>query len=141
VFGSVQAGTPAEVVRNWEQIKKAEKGRVSLMEGIAGDLPSLLYAHKVQRKMASLGLDRWPEDLGSAPAPDLDHAEIGRRLFAIVDVARRVGVDPEAALRGTAGTYRRRFEAMEASAVEDGVDIADQSPTELVARWKATESA
>ena len=49
--------TTGEVVRNWEQIKQAEKGRSSMMDGIAADLPSLLYAHKVQRKAQSVGLD------------------------------------------------------------------------------------
>ena len=57
VFGDVQADTPDTVMRNWEQIKQAEKGRQSLMDGIPGDLPSLLYAHKVQRKAASVGFD------------------------------------------------------------------------------------
>ena len=56
VFGSVEAESAEQVLVNWEQIKKAEKGRSSVMEGVPGDLPALLYAHKIQRKAASVGL-------------------------------------------------------------------------------------
>ena len=115
VFGSVQADTPDQVVRNWEQIKRAEKGRTSLMDGIGEGLPSLLYAHKVQRKAASVGL---------SPAVS-DEDGLGAALFALVDQARRGGVDPEAALRATAARFRDRFVAAESVAAERGVDIAD----------------
>jgi tetrapyrrole methylase family protein/MazG family protein len=137
VFGSVEAETPGQVIRNWEQIKKAEKGHSSLMEGVSGDLPSLLYAHKVQRKAASLGLD-W--DQPDQAGPDPGHAEVGLVLFSAVDWARRLGVDPEAALRGTAGAFRRRFEAMEAAAADEGTDLAALTPEELAARWARTSS-
>ena len=51
---------------NWEQIKKDEKGRDSIMDGVPGDLPSLLYAHKLQRKAASVGFD-WDDVEGALP--------------------------------------------------------------------------
>ncbi len=114
VFAGVEAETPDQVVSNWEQIKRAEKGRTSLMDGIGEGLPSLLYAHKVQRKAASVGLDPVAGDDG-----------LGAALFALVDQARRAGVDPEAALRATAARFRARFTAAEALAAERGVDIAD----------------
>ena len=122
VFAGVRADTPAEVVTNWEQIKRAEKGRTSLMDGI-GALPSLLFAHKVQRKAASVGLE-----------PVVTEDGPGAELFALVDRCRRAHVDPEAALRATAGRYRDRFQAAEALAAERGVDIAevwDQTPGRL----------
>jgi tetrapyrrole methylase family protein/MazG family protein len=138
VFGTVQADTTGAVLRNWEQIKKTEKGHASLMEGIAGDLPSLLYAHKVQRKAASVGVE--PEvALAEATAragADPTHEEVGALLFAAVDFARRAGVDPEAALRGVSGAFRDRFQATERLAAARGVDLSELTAGEVAALWK-----
>jgi tetrapyrrole methylase family protein/MazG family protein len=109
VFGAVEAETAGEVMRNWEQIKQAEKGRASIMDGIPGDLPSLLYAHKVQRKAASAGTE--VDALGDAA----DDEEIGALLFGIVARARQVGVDPEAALRAATARFRDEFTEKERS--------------------------
>jgi tetrapyrrole methylase family protein / MazG family protein len=105
VFGTVEADTASQVMSNWEQIKREEKGRASIMDGIPGDLPSLLYAHKVQRKAASAGVD-------VEAACDLNGAtdeEVGALLFGVVALARRAGVDPEAALRATTARFRDDF--------------------------------
>ena len=107
VFGTTQADTAGQVMRNWEQIKQAEKGRTSVMDGIPGALPSLLYAHKVQRKAASAGLDVPP----AGDATDAD--SVGELLFGVVARARQLGIDPEAALRATTARFRDRFTAME----------------------------
>jgi tetrapyrrole methylase family protein / MazG family protein len=109
VFGAVEAETAGDVMRNWEQIKQAEKGRVSIMDGIPGDLPSLLYAHKVQRKAVSAGTD--VEPFGDAA----DDEEIGALLFGVVARARHVGVDPEAALRAATARFRDEFMEKETS--------------------------
>ena len=139
MFGTVNADTAGAVMRNWEQIKKEEKGRTSLMDGIAGDLPSLLYAHKVQRKAASVGLDtvepldqRWARVSDGSPPT---HAEVGELLFAVVGLAREADVDPEAALRGVSGAFRRRFEGLERLAAERGVDIGAAPADEVSALW------
>ncbi|MGH3436106.1 MAG: MazG family protein, partial [Sciscionella sp.] len=79
VFGSVRADTPDQVMANWEQIKKAEKGRSSLMDGIPRSLPALLYAHKVQRKAASVGLD-WPDVTGAMAKVTEELAEVQLEL-------------------------------------------------------------
>ncbi len=139
VFGSVVADTSGAVMRNWEQIKKAEKGRTSMMDGIAGDLPSLLYAHKVQRKAASVGLetDGMAADplvavsAGSGPG----HDDVGEALFALVGVARRAGVDPEAALRGVSSAFRRRFEALERLAAQRCVDLGAVTADDVSLLW------
>src|SRR5207302_7282192 len=81
VFGTVEAATAGEVMHNWEQIKQAEKGRESRMDGIPGDLPSLLYAHKVQRKAASAGVE--VEARGDA-SDAADAEAIGELLFGLV---------------------------------------------------------
>jgi tetrapyrrole methylase family protein/MazG family protein len=114
VFAGVQADTPDQVVSNWEQIKRAEKGRASLMDGVGDGLPSLLYAHKVQRKAASVGIE-----------PTVDEDGPGAELFALVDRCRRAHIDPEAALRATAARFRDRFKAAEAESAARGVEVAE----------------
>ncbi len=128
---------------NWEELKKAEKGRASVMDGVPGNLPSLLYACKLQSKAASVGFDwkdaagAWPkirEELGELEAAIADAAadpavneELGDVLFSVVNVARHLGLDPESALREAAAKFRDRFRAMEALAGERGVAITDRA--------------
>jgi tetrapyrrole methylase family protein / MazG family protein len=141
VFGDVQADTAGAVMRNWEHIKQAEKGTASLMDGIPAHLPSLLYAHKVQRKAASVGVEpsvAVEDDLARARAAP-GHDEVGRLLFSVVDLARRAGVDPEASLRGVSGAFRRRFEAVERLAAARGLDLGSLSAADVRALWEATE--
>jgi len=121
VFGSVEADDTEAVVRNWEQIKKAEKGRESVMDGIPANLPSLLYAHKVQRKAGSIGAaaDRTDPDVAGAverllaAGADVGPDEVGAALYAVVAAARRHEVDAEAALRATAARIRDEVRATE----------------------------
>ena len=113
VFGDVVADETADVVRNWEQIKKEEKGTTSIVEGITPGLPSLLYTHKLFRKAASVGLDPGDARRGARPhrrrarraprraTPTLE-ADLAQVLAAAVVVARAGGVDAESALRGWA---------------------------------------
>ena len=114
VFGEVEAADADAVMATWEQRKKAEKGRASVFDGIPGNLPSLLLAHKVQRKAASVGVEV------GAPGPiavgDLaDGDAVGEALFAVVTAARRLDVDPEAALRAAAGRFRDEARAVESA--------------------------
>jgi MazG family protein len=105
VFGDVTADSPEQVVRNWEEIKREEKGRASVMEGIPGNLPALLYASKVLGKAASAGYDAAMPDAG----------DLGGELLAVVRRARAAGDDPEAALRATVAAYRDAFVQWEAT--------------------------
>ncbi len=127
--GAVSADTPGEVVRNWERIKQAEKGRASMMDGIAADLPSLLYAHKVQRKAASVGLEPPGADL---PAAVRDVDEGGGLLFEVVDRLRRGGIDPETALRTVTARFRDRFVELERS----GFDLGGLDPATVHGLWR-----
>jgi tetrapyrrole methylase family protein/MazG family protein len=128
VFGDVDADSVDEVVSRWDQLKKAEKGRASVMDGIPATLPALLYALKVQRRAASEGF-AWRDLLASASASaggDADAgAEIGGRLLALVDEAERSGVDPESALRVAAEGIRDRCRAreLERAQVNEGADL------------------
>jgi tetrapyrrole methylase family protein/MazG family protein len=103
VFAGLDVEGTDDVIRNWEQLKKAEKGRTSVMDGIPGNLPALLYAHKVLRKASSLGIEL------DGPPPSVGD-DLGEQLLRLVDAARRAELDPEAALR--AATARLRDEAI-----------------------------
>ena len=150
VFGDVEARTAGAVMRNWEQIKQAEKGRTSLMDGIPSHFPSLLYAHKAQRKAASVGFDwdsvagAWPKmaeetaELAAAMAGDAPEAvaeELGDLLFAVVNVARHLDVDPEAALRAATVKFRDRFMGVERLAKARGLDLRGLDLPALDALW------
>ena len=139
VFGDVTADTPDQVIGNWEAIKKKEKGRSSVTEGIPSSLPSLMLTSKMQRKARSVGLEPtrgdadislWVAELraavaqadredADAPLADdsaLTEVAVGEILFEIADLARRAGVDPEHALRAQALRYRDVIVAAEQSA-------------------------
>jgi tetrapyrrole methylase family protein/MazG family protein len=117
VFGDVEVSGADDVVANWEQIKKLEKGRESVFDGIPDALPALLYALKVQKKAATLGIDD-PADHAS-PTPASGSAgsdDLGIALFDLVDRARQAGIDPEDALRATTRRYRDTMRARETDA-------------------------
>lgn len=137
VFGDVTAVTADDVATNWEALKKAEKGRASVTEGIPAALPSLALAAKLQRKAAAIGmvLPGLADEAGrvAAAATALEEAEVadpdedrvadgaggardralavGELLFAAVGVARALGVDPETALLSRAAAFRAEVEA------------------------------
>ncbi|HWI08039.1 MAG TPA: MazG nucleotide pyrophosphohydrolase domain-containing protein [Solirubrobacteraceae bacterium] len=113
VFGEIEAESAGQVLSNWDSIKATEAGREP---GIFGDvpenLPALLYARKVQRRAATAGLLEGAPDPGERARAERGAAfdEIGERLLAVVDEARRLRVDPELALRAAAQRFRDRLE-------------------------------
>ena len=146
VFGEVEASTSDAVMANWEQIKKAEKGVDSIVAGITPGLPSLLYAHKLLRKAASVGLDpgdarasldRIEASVQSLRDGEVDDSEVvlGEMLAAAVALARARGIDTESALRGWAARFRDRFESMERLAVHRGLDLHELSPGDVESLW------
>jgi tetrapyrrole methylase family protein/MazG family protein len=146
VFGDAAADTSAAVMRNWEQIKKEERGVDSIVAGITPGLPSLLYAHKLLRKAASVGLDpggteesleRIVAACTVLPADGDREAVLGELLAAAVALARAVGVDAESALHGWAAGFRDRIEALERAAARDGVDLTALEPAAVADRWAA----
>lgn len=143
VFGDVQADSADAVRANWEEIKKAEKGRDSVMDGIPGAMPALLYARKVQQKARSVGFDwdsaddvypKVEEELAEVRA-DPSEDEIGDLLFSVVNLSRHLGVDPESALRAATAKFRDRFKGVEALAAQRGVDLAKLDLAGLDALW------
>jgi nucleoside triphosphate diphosphatase len=115
VFGEAEARTAGEVLVNWDRIKRDVEGRTSESEPFADvpeNLPALLYARKIQRRAASAGLEGEPASERMADEGERESAErdIGERLFAMVDEARRARVDPELALRAATHRFRERLE-------------------------------
>jgi tetrapyrrole methylase family protein/MazG family protein len=153
VFGDVDASTADEVLSNWEQIKKVEKQRESLMDDIPIGMPGIARAMKVQKRARSVGFD-WDEpqkvlsvlrgeiaELEEAgDDPDAVADELGDVFFTAVNLARHLGVDPEVALRSTVERFIRRFKAMENSFTSRSTDIADASTSELEQAWQAAKS-
>jgi MazG family protein len=155
VFGEVEVSGSADVLRNWDQIKRDEEGREpGVFAEVPENLPSLLYARKVQRRAASSGFD-FPgieeplqsvrDELGELEAAR-DHreqfGELGDVLFAAVNVARKLRVDPELALRSTADRFRERVGAGVDLAASEGRTWNDLGPDEQLvyyARARLTE--
>ena len=157
VFGDVAVGDAAEVVANWDAIKRAEKQRTSVFDGVATSQPSLSYAYAVQRKAAKVGFD-WPDVHGAVPKiaeetaevlaavaegaeASAVSAEVGDLLFAVVNVSRHLGIEPEAALRSAVAKFRRRFEHVEALARDRGVDLVASNLDVLDALWDEAKAA
>jgi len=133
VFGEVEARTAERVRSNWERIKREQEGREGIFHDVAESLPALLYARKVQQRARAVGFE-YP-DLEGAVA-DLDDElrelkgdwsahELGDVLFAAVNVARRLDVDPELALRQATQRFRKRVELAEALAAADGLNWSE----------------
>jgi MazG family protein len=143
VFGDVQADTAQEVLHNWDAIKRGERGREPGVFGeVPENLPSPLYARKLQRRAASSGFD-FPgvegplsslrDEISELEAADLDEDrfhELGDVLFAAVNVARKLRVDPELALRAASDRFRSRVLAASQLAASEGRSWDDLRPDE-----------
>ncbi|MGE0443248.1 MAG: nucleoside triphosphate pyrophosphohydrolase [Gemmatimonadales bacterium] len=132
----------------WEQLKKREGVR-GVLDGLPPTLPDLLLAYRLGERAAAVGFD-WPDAAGPAakvreelaeveevvdgPADALDH-EIGDLLFAVVNLARKVGVRPGPALSRANRRFRDRFEQVERLAAERDLDLATAGLEQLDAIW------
>ncbi len=148
VFGTGEADSAGAVRRRWEEIKRDEGGREETFHDVPATLPSLLYARKVQRRAAAIGFE-YPDTVGALA--DLDDEvrelkealaekgerpaetepdphvfeEVGDVLFAAVNVARRLNVDPELALRRMSDRFVERVERAERMAAAEGAEFAE----------------
>jgi MazG family protein len=148
VFGEIEVDTAEQVRSNWDAIKQTEPGREAGLFGeVPDNLPAPLYARKIQRRAASSGFD-FPgikpvldaareelDELQRAETPDELFGELGDALFAIVNVARKLNVDPELALRAAADRFRGRVSAGADLAAVDGRSWNDLAPDEQLAYY------
>ncbi len=153
VWGDRQVSGSGEVVRRWEQLKRQEKGEErSVLDGVPVALPALQQADTYGRRAARVGFD-WSDPVGvadkvreemaeveAATTPEAREAEVGDLLFAVVNWARWLDVDPETALRQANGRFARRFRAMEHAARGRGLDMAAMSIEALEALWQEAKS-
>ncbi len=111
VFGSADAETAGEVLANWDQIKQSEPGREAGIFGeVPENLPGPLYARKVIRRARTAGIEPDPGDLHELVDGASDFDSVGDLLFAVVERARALKVDPELALRAAADRFRAAHE-------------------------------
>jgi len=163
VFGDVVAGSTADVVRNWEQIKAGERAAASrngdemaprdkampaAFAGLSRSLPALAYAQEMQERAASLGYD-WPSVEGvlekvaeearevvAAPDQAARIEEFGDLLLVAVNLARRLGIDAEAALRAASAKFAARFAHVERLAAERDIELRNLNLDELDELWQ-----
>ena len=149
----VEVESAGEVLRNWDAIKATEAGREPGLFGeVPENLPGPLYARKVQRRAASTGFDfdHVPYAAVRAELDELEAAgedreprfhEVGDVLFAAVNLARKLGVDPELALRAASDRFRGRVEGAEGLAASDGEDWNDLGPEAQLAYYARSRLA
>jgi MazG family protein len=166
VFGDTTAGDSAEVLRNWEAIKAEEKraagkgtnANASILDGVSTKAPALMEAHQISTKVARVGFD-WKnveeifdklheelDELRAAMAThaetnaETDHAhvreEIGDLLFVITNIARRLNIEPEAALKLSNRKFRQRFGFIENRLREQERKFDDVTIEDLEALWQ-----
>jgi MazG family protein len=145
----------------WEETKEAERARkarpdASILDGVAAGLPALMRAEKLQKRAARVGFD-WPEarqvlakireeidevdaEIAAGDAAKLE-GEIGDLLFAVVNLARHVGVDSEAALRGCNAKFERRFTHIERALRTQGRGPKEATLDEMEALWAEAKGA
>lgn len=159
VFGEIAVADSAEVLRNWERIKREEKQetehkrRDSVLDGVPKGLPALMQAMEISKRAVKVGFEwgsfaevlskleeEWAElksELdASSPDPERVAAEIGDLLFTMVQVARWNRIDPEEALRHMVARFERRFRYIERSALQSGRRLEELSLAEMDALWE-----
>ena len=158
VFGTERLRTAGQVLENWEEIKRRERGGSgrSLLAGVPRTLPALLRAHRVMAKAARVGFtwSRWEEALAkvSEEVHELEQALISRRssrvqeelgdaFFALVNLARFAGANPEDALHLAVAKFIRRFGFIEAELAKDGRTPEQSNLAEMDALWDAAKAA
>jgi ATP diphosphatase len=157
VFGGETLADTAAVRAAWERRKvQKDPGRASLLQGVAPSLPALLAAYRLTQKAAGVGFD-WPEAAAVLAKIDEELAEvrealtadgverdavkeeIGDLLFTVANLARKLDIDPEAALAGANRKFRDRFAAVERGLAERGKTPAEATLAEMDELWEAAK--
>ena len=149
IFGSVEVKGADEVAHNWQVLKQGERGSDgSILDGVPGQMPALGYSQAIQRRVAQVGfdwedvegvIDKLAEEVKEFKQSDTEEQrarEFGDLLFTLVNVARRLGIDSEAALRETNRRFYHRFSCMEELCRQRGVNLGELSFEEQNALWE-----
>jgi len=154
VFGDVSVSNSSEVLRNWESIKRVEKGekRTSVLDGVPLALPALLLAQTIGRKAAKVGFD-WPDvagtldkvreeidEIAAAVSEEERREEVGDLLFALTSVCRHLGVDAEQSLRAATRKFETRFRHVETLARARGLALSALDIDALEALWQEAKA-
>jgi MazG family protein len=164
VFGDVAVASVAEVWQNWDQLKAQEPSsstRTSKLDGIPSGMPALQRGQKMQEKAARVGFDwRDARDITEKLAEELREfadarvqagklahedphvrEELGDVLFTVVNLARKLNIDAEGAMRDANEKFNRRFRYMEQYALASGRELGDMTLDELEDLWQAAKTA
>lgn len=155
IYGEVKVSDADEVAENWEKLKLKE-GKKSVLSGVPGSLPPLLKAYRIQEKVKGVGfewehLDQvWDkvmeemaelqEEVDQNKSRRKIEEEFGDLMFALVNYARYIGINPDDALERTNNKFIRRFQFIETESARDGKNLVDMSLDEMDVYWnKAKE--
>ena len=149
VFGSLKVKGAGEVLTNWEAIKKRERGsEISMLSNLPKQLPALSYSQSIQDRVARVGfdwediggvIDKLAEEVGEfklAESQERKAQELGDLMFTLANIARRLGVDLESALREANQRFYRRFSTMEKLCRQRGLNFGELSFDEQNALWE-----
>ncbi len=153
IFGARKIKDAEEVALNWEELKRGEREPgTSILDSVPRQMPALANSQAIQRRVVQVGFD-WEDidgiidkvaeevsEIKEAASQEMRAREFGDLLFTLVNVARRLGVDSEAALREANQRFSRRFNYMEEVCRQRGVNIADLSFDEQNALWEEAKS-
>jgi len=148
VFGSAEAADAEEVAHNWQTLKREERGDdTSLLDSVPKQMPALGYSYEIQHRVADVGFD-WEDISGvidklAEEVEEFHQAEgeekaneYGDVLFTLVNIARRMGIDSEIALREANARFFRRFACMEELCRQRGLNLAELPFKEQNALWE-----
>lgn len=154
IYGDVKVDNEDDVKKNWEQLKLQE-GRKSVLEGVPKSLPSMVKASRIQEKVKAVGFD-WDnaEQVWDKVKEEMEELqvevqnnsrekmenELGDLLFSVINYARFLDIDPEAALEKTNKKFIKRFQYLENEAKKDGKYLKDMSLSEMDAYWEESKN-
>ena len=156
IYGDVKVETEEEVKENWEKLKLKE-GKKSVLEGVPNSLPSMIKAYRIQEKVKGIGFE-WEkkEQVWAKVQEEMDELlaevhqqapkeriedEFGDVLFSLINYARFIGIDPEAALAGTNLKFQQRFQLMEKLMQADSLDLSTSNLETMDQYWEKAKQS